>query len=161
ETLKLFIGGEGADLHARQEAVASRREAATAAKLARLKGLRRRLFEWRLGRVLQYPPLREQALAAVGLGYPLYRRMLFALGERFVAAGMITTAGDVFWLEEGEVEEAASRLDREEALEDLSAQVPMRQAIWRAARRATPPLMLPQMKLFGFDLMQLKTGRRR
>jgi len=161
ETLKLFLGGEGADPHVRQEAAVSRRAAATAAKLAQLKGLRRKLFERSLARAQKYAPLREEALAAVGLGYPLLRRMLFALGERFAAAGMIAAAGDVFWLEEGEVEDAASRLDRGESLEDLSAQVPMRQAIWRAARRAAPPLMLPQMKVFGFDLMQLKTGRRR
>ncbi len=43
----------------------------------------------------------------------------------------------------------------------LSATVPQRKAAWRAARRVTPPMMLPQMKLLGVDLAELKSGRNR
>jgi len=34
-----------------------------------------------------------------------------------------------------------------------------RQAEWRAARRISPPLMLPQMIVFGVDLVELKSGK--
>jgi pyruvate,water dikinase len=105
--------------------------------------------------------LREDGLAAVGLSYPVLRQMLFELGRRFVSAGMIAKAEDVFWLKEDEVADAAARLDQGQTLENLSTRVSQRQAERRAAQQVTPPMMLPQMIVFGFDLMQLKTGRRK
>ena len=71
---------------------------------------------------------------------------------------MIEKAEDIFWLTQDEFERAATSLDRNQTLESLFA-IPSRKAIWRAARRAAPPMMLPQMKIFGFDLMQLRSGR--
>ena len=71
---------------------------------------------------------------------------------------MIDQTDDIFWLTGEEVEQAAIRLDRQEPLANLSAIIPERKAAWRAARQATPPLMLPQLKLFTVDLMQLKSG---
>lgn len=46
-------------------------------------------------------------------------------------------------------------------LEPLSNHIPNRKAQIRAAKRATPPLMLPQMKILGYDLTQIKTGKKR
>ena len=43
-------------------------------------------------------PLREDALADVGLAWPQMRRMLGELGRRLVATGALDTAEDVYWL---------------------------------------------------------------
>jgi len=161
ETFKLFLSSQGENPYERQQESIRRREEATATMLTRLKGLRLRLFQKALARAQRYAPFREEGLAAVGLSYPLLRQMLFDLGRRFVTAGMIAKAEDIFWLTEDEVTDAASRLDHGQALENLSTRVSQRQAECRAAQRATPPMMLPQMIVFGFDLMQLKTGHRK
>jgi len=161
ETCQLFISGQGVNPHARQRAAAEQREQATQAMLKRLKGLRLRLFRKSLAPAQRYAPLREDGLADVGLGYPLLRQMLGELGRRFVAGGMIEKPDDVYWLNQDEVEQAATGLDRGETLGCLSAAVPQRKATWRAARRVTPPMMLPQMKFLGLDVGKIKTARKR
>jgi phosphohistidine swiveling domain-containing protein len=158
ETFKLFISGQGANPHARQQAAAERREQATQVMQDRLRGLRLRLFRKAIAPAQRYAPLREDGLADVGLSYPLLRQMLREVGRRFVEGGMIETPDDVFWLNQAEVEQAAARLDRGEAPSSLARIIPQRKATWRAARRVAPPLMLPQIKLFGIDLMELKSG---
>jgi phosphohistidine swiveling domain-containing protein len=161
ETCKLFISGRGANPHTRQQAAAERREQATQTVLGRLRGLRLKLFHKALAPAQQYAPLREDGLADVGLSYPLLRQMLRDLGRRFVESGAIEEPDDAFWLKQDEVEQAAARLDRGEALASLAAVVPQRKAIWGAARRATPPTMLPQIKILGMDLMEIRSGRAR
>ena len=161
ETCKWFMSGEGVNPHTRQEATARRREEATAAMLARLKGLRLKLFRKTLTTAQRYAPLRESGLADVGLGYPLLRQMLHELGRRFAAAGMINDSEDIFWLKEEEVLEGAARLDRGESLENRAEIVPQRKAIWREARQMTPPLALPQRKFLGMDSQKMKAARAR
>ncbi|MBU0494356.1 MAG: phosphoenolpyruvate synthase [Chloroflexi bacterium] len=161
ETLKLFVSGQGANPHERQQASAERREAATQAMLTKLAGWRLKLFRKLVAPAQRYAPLREDGLSDVGLAYPLLRQMLRELGRRLVAGGMIQEPDDVFWLVQDEVAEAAARLDRGEPLDDLSAPVPERQAINRAARRATPPRSLPQFKFFGIDMAEAKARRAR
>jgi pyruvate,water dikinase len=124
-----------------------------------LKGRRRRSFLKNLERAQKYAPLREDGLADVGLSYPLLREMLRELGFRFTEGGMIERHDDVFWLTEDEVLDASARLDRGEALQDLSDIVPGRKAIWRVARRLTPPMALIQITIFGKDLMRTKSKR--
>jgi pyruvate,water dikinase len=133
------------------------------ATLGRLKGLRLKLFRRFVGTAQRYAPLREDGLAEVGLSYPLLRQMLREIGRRMVEGGMLESPDDIFWLEQNEVEEAAARLDGGEALASLAKMVPQRKAAWRAANRTIPPRALPQMKVFGFDLMSLKSkgGRAR
>jgi pyruvate,water dikinase len=157
DTFKLFLRGEGVNPYARQSASAAHREAAVQAKTAQLKGWRLKFFQKNLARAQKYAPLREDGLADVGLSYPLVRAMLRETGRRFASAGMLEAAEDIFWLEQDEVEAAAGRLDQGQSLEDLSSLVAARKAIWRAARRAAPPMMLPQIKVFGADLMALKS----
>jgi len=159
ETSKLFISGQGVNPHTRQQAAAERREQATQAVLNRLKGLRLKLFRKFIAPAQRYAPLREDGLADVGLSYPLLRQMLRELGRRFVEGGMVEQPDDIFWLNQDEVEQAAARLDRGEALDCLSATIPQRKAAWRAARRATPPMMLPQMKFLGIDVGELKARK--
>jgi len=161
ETLKMFVAGQGADPHRRQQDAAARREEATGAMMVRLKWFRLKIFRKSLAQAQQYAPLREDGLADVGLSYPLLRQMLRELGRHFVEAGLIELPDDIFWLTQEEVEQAVTQIDRQEALANLSAIVPQRKSVWRAARKATPPLMLPQIKFLGLDLMQLKSGGRR
>ncbi len=160
ETCKLFLRGEGTNPYARQQAAAQQREQAAQALEGRLKGWRLKLFRRFYAPAQRYAPLREDGLAEVGLGYPLLRQMFRELGRRLVEGGMLEQGDDVFWLEQAEVEQAAARLDDYQALQS-AALIPQRKALWRAARRVTPPLMLPQMKLFGADLMDIRTGRAR
>ena len=137
ETCKLFLDDQGANPYTRQEAAAQHREQATQEMLSRLKGLRLKLFQKFVAQAQRYAPLRENGLADVGLGYPLLRQMLREIGQRFVAAGMISTSGDIFWLSQDEVEQAAGYLDSGQVLQDLSSVIPQRKAEWRAARLAT------------------------
>ena len=161
DTFKLFLRGEGTNPYERQRVSADRRKDAVQATLGRLKGRRLKSFQKNLERAQKYAPLRENGLADVGMGYPLIRRMLHILGFRYVSHGMIEQPDDIYWLTREEVENAASSLDRGLPLNDLSLLIPERKAIWGAARQATPPMALPQMKLFGVDLMELKSGIKR
>jgi len=158
ETFKLFLRGEGVDPHKRQIASAERREAATNAMRERFKGRRLKSFQKNLERAQKYAPLREDGLSDVGLSYPLLRKMLREIGDRFVVSGVIETQDDIFWLTQEEVESGADSLDRNDNSEDLSSLVAQRKRVLEAARRVSPPMMLPQIKLFGKDIMALKSG---
>jgi len=158
ETFKLFLRGEGVNPHERQSASIERREGAMRAMGERLRGRRLKSFRKNLERAQKYAPLREDGLADVGLSYPLLRKMLREVGARFEKGGMIERQDDIFWLTQEEVEDAAARLDRGEPLENLSTSVSQRKVVRRVARRVAPPIMLPQIKVFGVDLMALKSG---
>jgi pyruvate,water dikinase len=158
ETFKLFLSGQGVNPHERQAEAARQRQKASEAKLKTLKGLRLQIFQKNLARAQRYAPLREDGLADVGLSYPLLRQMLFELGRRFNEVGMIETAKDIFWLIEDEVEYAAARLESGQPLENLSGNITVRKAAWRAARRAVPPVTLFNLKIFGIDFLQFTVG---
>ena len=160
EVIKLFLSGLGVDPHKRQQDAIQKREAATQKMTARLKGFRLNIFQKNLARAQRYAPLREDGLADVGLSYPLLRQMLLELGHRFFQAGVIKNAADIFWLNQDEVEKTIYRLNKKEDFENFHENVHQRKAIWRAARRIVPPMMLPQMKVFGVDLTQLKKKRK-
>ncbi len=159
DTCKWLLSGQGTDPHARQQAAVDRREQAKRAMLNRLKGLRLKLFQGTLGPAQRYAPLREDGLADVGLGYPLLRQILREVGRRFAKGGIIEVPDDVFWLDQDQVEEAAARIDRGETQSFLAAAIPMRKAVWRAARRATPPQMLPELRILGRKMGDIKSSR--
>lgn len=158
EALKMYLAGQGANPYQRQKSTATKREEAVQALQGRLRGRRLKAFQKILARAQKYAPLREDGLAEVGLSYPLVRQMLLEIGRRFGLAGGINQADDVFWLLEEEIMELASLADQDNQLLDFSQKIAERKAIWKAARRAEPPLALPQIKLFGLDLMSLKSG---
>jgi pyruvate,water dikinase len=161
ETFQMFLKGQGTNPHERQGEAVRRREQAAQAMSSRLKGWQLKAFRKSLARAQRFAPLREDGLADIGLAYPVLRRMLFEIGRRMVAAGGLAKAEDVFWLVEDELVEAADRLDRGEKSENFSGRISKRRQAWQSARRLTPPMMLPQLKLFGVDLMQLKDARSR
>ena len=161
DTLKLYLRGQGINPFIRQRESAERREQATLAMTHRLKGLRLKWFTKTLASAQKYAPLREDGLAEIGLAYPLIRQMLHELGGRFTQHGIILNPEDIFWLTEEEVRQAAARLDTGLPVEQLASLIPQHKAERRAALCATPPVALPQMKIFGFDLMSLKSKRGR
>ena len=153
ETLKFYLRGEGSDPYERQREVTVRREEATAAVMARLDAVSRRVFRGLLSWTQKYVPLREDALADVGLAWPPMRRMLLELGRRLAAAGAIEKPDEVFWLEADELGSAAEALDAGRTeLESISAVVRERKSEWRARRLVTPPPLLPKgVRFLGLD----------
>jgi len=161
DTLKLYISGQAVNPYTRQRESAERRERAVLAMQKRLKGLRLKWFNRYLASAQKYAPLREDGLAEIGLAYPLIRQMLHELGDRFVQNKVILITDDIFWLTQEEVMVTATHLDTRKSVESLAEKIPQRKAEHQAAQRANPPLALPQMKVFGFDLMSLKDKRGR
>jgi pyruvate,water dikinase len=165
ETLKYFIAGRGRNPHQRQMAAAAAREHAAASLLARLSGLRRRLFRRVLRWAQSWAPLREDALADVGLGWPVLRRMLCEVGRRMVAADAIAEPNEVFWLEWEEVKEAARALDAGQPAEDYRRAIAERRETWKRAHGVTPPVVLPVKggsRFFGLDMsrwMPVRSGQ--
>jgi phosphohistidine swiveling domain-containing protein len=135
ETLRFFVNGEGVDPYERQRGLAARREEATAAVLARLDPARARAFRRLVHWAQSVAPVREDALADVGLAWPQARRMLLEIGRRLQQAGVINEPNDVFWLHRTEIDEG---------LDSLADQVEQRKDLWRGQLRATPPQLLPK-----------------
>jgi len=155
ETLKYFIAGQGRNPYERQAAAAAAREQAAESLLARLSGLRLRLFRRVLRWAQSCAPLREDSLADVGLGWPALRRILREAGRRMVAAGAIGERDEVFWLKWEEVEEAARALDAGQPAEDYRRAIEERRGTWKRAHGVTPPVVLPikgGSRIFGLDL---------
>jgi pyruvate,water dikinase len=143
ETLKLYLRGGGTNPHERQQRLAEQREAGVQVALGRVRGLKLRLLRWTLRLAQTWVPLREDCIFDIGLGYPVLRPMLHELGRRFVEAGAVAEADDIFWLERAEVEHDVAALDRSQALEDMTGRIRERKAVWRAEKQATPPQQLP------------------
>ncbi|MCX2748849.1 PEP-utilizing enzyme [Arthrobacter sp. MI7-26] len=157
DTVKFYLRGQGNDPHERQRLSAARREDQTERMLARLGqrrlGRNRRAAFLRLLRWAQKSaPIREDALADVGLAWPLIRRMLLELGQRLASSGVISQAADVFWLREQELRTAvefglagegtitgAERPVRAEAIEE-------RKMLWRGQAKAAAPQLLPESR---------------
>jgi pyruvate,water dikinase len=103
ETVKFYLRGHGNDPHERQRLSAARREEETSRMITRLGRVRGagflRLLRW----AQNAAPIREDALADVGLAWPLIRRMLLELGRRLVDSAVIAAPADVFWLRHQEL----------------------------------------------------------
>jgi pyruvate,water dikinase len=134
-TLRFYLDGGGTDPAQRQAAATQRREEATAHVRARLDPVRRALFTVLLRRAQATAPLREDALADVGLAWPQLRRMLRELGRRRVAAGVLERPDDVFWMRRAELH-ASTAVSRADVVAE-------RRAVWRGQRQAIPPQVLP------------------
>jgi pyruvate,water dikinase len=159
ETCRMYLLAEAGNPYTRLQALAGQREQATQAMLDRLHGPKRWIFRKQLQSAQKYAPLREDGLSDLGLGYPLLRKMLHELGCRLVRSGVLEQPEDVFWLTEAEVEGAAGALDEGRSLPSMKAAVPDRQAVWKAAQRLSPPMILPAgSKYMGMDVEKLTSG---
>ncbi len=146
--LRFYLGDDAPDPYARQRRLAADREAAAAALLIRLGGRRQRWVRKLLARAQHTGPLREDALAAMGLAWPTVRRLLRELGGRLVAAGVIAEPMDVCWLTLAEARQLVAALDagRQPELR-LEERVADRRATARGQRQAQPPQYLPKNRL--------------
>jgi phosphohistidine swiveling domain-containing protein len=149
DTLKFYLRGEGQNPRERQARAAERREEAKRDVLERMGPLRRRLFSRLLAWAQDVAPVREDALADVGLAWPAMRGMLLELGRRLVEAGVVEKPADVFWLHLDELEDTTLALDSDETrLGNLSDAVEQRKMLWRGRKRAAPPQLLPRGSWF-------------
>jgi len=153
-TIKLYLRGEGADPHERQGSLEAKRIQATEAVLSRVKGLKRWAFTKALRWAQSLAEIREDALADIGLGYPVLRRILRELGRRLVNVQAIKEPDAVFWLRQEELEQAVAALEQGGAVPSMAVRAQERRAFARAAKRVTPPPVLPpsKRKVMGFDV---------
>ncbi|WP_336204352.1 PEP/pyruvate-binding domain-containing protein [Nonomuraea sp. LPB2021202275-12-8] len=162
-TVRFYLTGEAPDPHERQRAAREQRELATR-RLHTRRGLRTAFARWVLRWAQKMAPLREDALADVGLGWPAARRALHEIGRRLVVAEAVADEDDVFWLRMDELEDAAEALDSAGRTPvDWRAVVAERRATWRAQRAVAPPHALPDgggMKILGIDFSRLLPGHR-
>ena len=138
ENIKMYLRGEGVNPHERQKASEQQRIQTSKAVLARLRGVRRWAFSKALKVGQTMAEVREDALAEIGLGYPLLREMLRELGRRFVKTGGIEHFDDIFWLEKEEID----RLVGGDEI-DLRSKVAGRKKRWKRLRQEAPPPMIP------------------
>jgi len=146
ETIRMYLRGQGTNPHLRQQASEEKRIRTAEAMLNRLKGLKRWAFVRALNWGQSMAEVREDALAEIGLAYPMLRAMLLELGGRFVAGGAIQQANDIFWLEKEEVEQCVQNLEHCNELENLSTCVEQRKAFNKKAQHEIPPPMMPMKK---------------
>ncbi len=162
ETLKFFLSGEAPNPSARQEATAAAREQAVQTMLTRLHGMRLSLFRRLVETAQRFAPLREDALADAGLGWPILRSMLREIGKRLVTGKAIETPDDVFWLRLAELQEAATALDAGQQLADYHTLIAGRRATWESERAITPPSALPLKggaRFLGIDFSRVMPAR--
>jgi phosphohistidine swiveling domain-containing protein len=162
DMLKYFLGGKARSPYERQSASATARDRAAQALLGRLGGLRRRLFKPLLAWAHRYAPLREDALADVGLGWPVVRSMMREVGQRLVTVQALLNRDDVFWLRLDEVDAAARALDTNQSVPGLLQLVADRRALSERERTVTPPVALPikgGMRFLGIDFSHMAPAR--
>jgi phosphohistidine swiveling domain-containing protein len=149
DTVRLYLTGQAGDPYERQRRLQQKRDAATVVIRRRIDPVRRGQFDWLLRKAQAIAPIREDALADVGLAWPQLRRMLAELGGRLVETGAVDRRDDVFWCRRTEIEAALATDSTGSTgaglpgagLRDL---VEQRRQTWRGQRRATPPQLLPQ-----------------
>jgi pyruvate,water dikinase len=146
EALKLFVRGQGADPHERQHLAEEKRVRTTAQSLERVRGFKRWLLKVALGWGQGMASVREDALAQIGLGYPLIRERLGELGRRLAEAGAIRDAHDIYFLEKAEIDAGVEALQTGTGLGDLSGRVDQRRDMLRALAQVTPPPTVPPVK---------------
>jgi pyruvate,water dikinase len=145
QALRFDLTDDAPDPYVRQRLASSARENAAAGLLTRLGGWRaervRSLLTW----AQHTGPLREDALAAMGLYVPPARRLLGEFGSRLVTAGALDEPLDVCWLTLTEAHQVAAALDGDSDLPgDLRDRIAHRQEVARGQSLATPPQYLPK-----------------
>lgn len=142
--LRYAISGQATDPDVRMARQAAERADAQAWLDERVGPVRRRLLARMLAKARELGPLREDALADMGLGWPAARRLLRELGTRCVVGGLLADRDEVFWLTQDEARRAAAQLDAGRPIgPSAQAAIEARQTAWRGNRQASPPGWLP------------------
>lgn len=143
--LRFDLTDDAPDPYVRQRQASAARENAAAGLLTRLGGWRAERARGLLTWAQHTGPLREDALAAMGLYVPPARRLLGEFGARLVEAGALDEPLDVCWLTLEEARQAAASLDGDGHLPtDLRDRVAGRQEVARGQSLASPPQYLPK-----------------
>ncbi len=151
ETIKMYLRSEGSNPHERQRDSEALRIQTTEKMLNRLKGFKLWAFTKALNWGQSMAEVREDALAEIGLGYPILRAMLLELGKRLTDAGAIQEPDDIFWLEKVEIDDGVANLESSKSVEDMDGRVVERKAFWKRAKASTPPPIMPEKKrVMGF-----------
>ena len=145
QALRFDLTSAAPDPYIRQRRAATTRENAAARLLTRLWGWRservRSLLTW----AQHTGPLREDALAAMGLFVSPARGLLRELGGRLVDAGVLAEPLDVCWVTLPEARRLAADLDAGRVPGDnLQSRVAERKADFRGQRKSRPPQYLPK-----------------
>ncbi len=162
EPLKFFLSDRAPDPAARRLVAEGAREKATERMLTRLRGFRLWAFRRLVRFAQQYAPLREDALADVGLGWPVLRRMVREVGRRMVEGSAASASDDLYWLTVDELREAAAALDAGQAPADYRSVVAERRRVWDGQCAVSPPVALPLKdgsRLFGIDFSSVMPAR--
>ena len=141
DSVRFHLLGTGTDPYARQRAVCDERDRWTREIENRLDPVRRSVY----GALLRYArdagPVREDALADMGLAWPLMRRMLLGIGAGLVG-GHVDRADDVFWLRDSELRAILAHAARPGG--ELRGRIAERRMLWRGRRAVSAPQMLPE-----------------
>lgn len=148
EAIKMYMRGEGANPHERQERLEREREQATEQLLARARGPQGWAVRKALGWATSMAEVREDSIASIGLAYPRLRALLHELGRRLSDAGAIAQAEDIYWLEEAEIAARLDALKNGEQLASLAAVVEERKKVREAEKSMMPPTQLPHSKTY-------------
>lgn len=143
ETLKFFLSDEATDPYKRQQDTATARDQAVQMVSTRLHGIRLATFRKLVSWAQHVAPLREDALADVGLGWPILRHMLHEIGQRLQDAGTLETKDDIFFLTLDDVQNAATALDTGQSPQNYHTVISERRTLWERERAVTPPPSLP------------------
>jgi rifampicin phosphotransferase len=161
DTIRFYLRNPDRDPYARQRTTAQRREQATTEVLGRLYPVRKKPVLRALRWAQRVAPVREDALANIGLAWPQMRWMLAELGDRLTDAGLVEQPDDVYWLRRDELAAAlAATEDGTDGPSGLTEVIEQRRQEWRGRRRVTPPQLLPERN-WGrvFDSMMPATTR--
>ncbi len=143
DTVKVYVEGKGSDPYKRQREVAESRDRAIRDIQKRFKLIPNRWFNKAFRWAMDSGPVREDSLADMGMGHTTIRRLLGELGSRFVRSGALQNASDIYWLNEDEVTELASLLERNMKLPDYVDTARNREAEWQTQMKLLPPPVLP------------------
>jgi phosphohistidine swiveling domain-containing protein len=148
EVIKMYLRGEGTNPHERQQASQERRIQTMQEVQGRLKGFKRWAFTTALNWAQSLSEVREDAIAEIGIGYPIIRNMLHNLGEHLVKEGVLHAPEDIYWLEKDDVDNTLAELEASATPKCMFTVVEKRKAFWQKAKQAAPPPMLPPKKKY-------------
>ncbi len=140
DAVRFHLVGSGTDPYTRQRTAAADRDRWAQEIEKRLDPLRRKVFDGLLRYAQETGPVREDALADMGLAWPLMRRMLLGIGADLVGSGVVEDPTDVFWLREAEMRAVLAG----DTAPDLRARIAERRMLWRGRRTVTAPQLLPE-----------------
>jgi pyruvate,water dikinase len=143
ETVKMYLRGEGADPHERQQRLEKQRLQASEELLERAHGLRGWAVRKALGWAQSVGEVREDSIASIGLAYPRLRENLKEIGRRMVDAGIFDRPTDIFWLNASEIEARFAPMEAGESLDPMTEVIEQRKKLRQAELKRMPPTQMP------------------